>query len=67
MKWVDISRWVFAFCGAAYFAWYCWKLKKLDRDNPNSPMWRKLITIELWIIAIFIIMAMNKISIALVI
>lgn len=67
MEWIDITRWVAVALYTAITVYYCIQLKKEKKDNPHSNIGIRLLTIQIWIILIFIILAMKKISIALVV
>lgn len=65
MKWVDISHWVYAIILIIFIVIRLRTLTKISPDDPNSSIEKRLVVIELWIIAIFITDAIDKIAIAL--
>lgn len=64
MKWVDISRWANIFVLVALMAIRIWEFKKINSDDPNSSIEKRLIFIELWIFVILLTNAIGKITIA---
>ena len=56
MKWLDITRWVNVFVLVMLIAIRIWEFKKIRPDDPNSPIEKRLIFIELWIFVIYSLM-----------
>ncbi len=64
MEWIDITRWVAVFLYVVLRIRYFLECKK---ENPQDYTNKKLLRIEMWIIVILILIALNKISIAIVV
>ncbi len=64
MKWLDITRWVNVFVLVMLIAIRIWEFKKISPDDPNSPIEKRLIFIELWIFVILLTNAVGKLTVA---
>ena len=64
MKWVDITRWANIFVMVILIANRVWEYKKISPDNPNSPIEKRRIFIELWIIITLLTNADAKLIVA---
>lgn len=58
---IDITLIISLFVYAGASAWYIWRYKK--EKNPQDYIRRNILTIELWIIAIFLMTVMRKTTI----
>lgn len=61
MKLINITLITSLFAYAATAVWLIWRYKK--EKNPQDYIRKQILTIELWIIAIFIMAVMRKVTI----
>ena len=62
LGYVEITKWIVVLAYVTLGGWYLWRSKK---ENPQDYISKHLLTIEMWIIAIFIMLAYDKITILL--
>lgn len=64
VNWVDSSSIFAVLAYVAAAAWFIWQCRK--EKNPQDYVSRHILTIELWIISIFIMTVMRKVTILIV-
>lgn len=61
MDWIDATSVLAILACAAVAVWFIWRRKK--ENNPQDYTNKHILVIELWIISIFIITVMQKVTI----
>ena len=61
---INITSIISLFVYAVASAWFIWRYKK--EKNPQNYIRRHILTIELWIIALFLMTVMRKVTILIV-
>ena len=64
MEWIDVTSVLAILACAAVAVWFTWRRKK--ENNPQDYTNKHILVIELWIISIFIIAVMQKVTILIV-
>lgn len=67
MDWIDITRWAWIAIWSMCAAWNFSRIKKEEKDNPCNHIGILIMYVKMWIIFTFIMIATNKISIALLV
>ena len=61
MEWIDVTLILVILAYAITIAWFTWRRKK--EKNPQDYIGKHILTIELWIISIFLMIVMRKVTV----
>lgn len=61
MEWIDVTLILVILAYVITIAWFIWRRKK--EKNPQDYIGKHILTIELWIISIFLMIVMRKVTV----
>lgn len=61
MEWIDVTLILVILAYVITIAWFTWRRKK--EKNPQDYIGKHILTIELWIISIFLMIVMRKVTV----
>lgn len=61
MDWIDVTSVLAILACAVAIAWFIWRRKK--ENNPQDYTNKHILVIELWIISIFLMIVMRKVTV----